>query len=144
MIDDAELIPTGKLNEHGEEYFLLRENERLAYIRRNNTWPRVRFDGAGRSKESNYKESDPYKLVWNSMKDEEQELIERTRNGILFTPGYNDMARRFLSTARHLLREARKLGRTVAGIAAFEEAQKYQRLAQATVDAHNRGTRLSR
>jgi hypothetical protein len=145
MIDEAELVATGKYNDFGEEYFLLRENERLAYINRNETWLRVRFDGtASRSRTSNYKESDPYRQVWNDMKDEESELLERTKNGILFTPGYGDMARRYMSTARYYLRLARKQDNATMASGFFDEALKYNRLAKFALEKYLYITAVSR
>lgn len=144
-IDSDELVPTGKLNEFGEEYHLLRESDKFAYINRNGVWLRTRFDGTtGRSKASNYKEADPYKQVWNDTKDEEAELIERTRNGVLFAPTYHEMAMRYKKKAQFLFYKARKLGRSVAGVAAFEEGISYCRLARHAMDQHLKSVAVSR
>lgn len=81
-------------------------------------------------------EPDPYKKVWNSVEDEESALVEWAANGTLFTPTYEELARRHESHAHYLLGKARKLGRSAAGIAAFNEAMVQVRLAKEMLARH--------
>jgi hypothetical protein len=82
------------------------------------------------------KEKDPYKKVWNSVEDEEAELLSWVKNGTLFVPTLEELARRHVSSAKYLLAKARRLGRSAAGIESFEEALIHQKFARDLFDKH--------
>lgn len=82
------------------------------------------------------KEIDPYKKVWNSVDDHESELLEWVKNGTLFVPTWEELARRHMSKARHLLAKARASGRTVEGISIFNEAMLQRNIAKNCLDHH--------
>lgn len=83
------------------------------------------------------RETDPYKKVWNAVEDEEAALLSWVRNGTLFVPTMEELARRHISTARYHLAKARRHGRSAEGLAAFEEAIIHRRLAQNMLDRHH-------
>lgn len=93
--------------------------------------------GLEKGRITNLKEKDPYKKVWNSIEDEESELLAWVKNGTLFVPTLEELARRHISTARHHLVKARRHGRSAEGLAAFEEAAIHQRLARKMLDLHH-------
>lgn len=79
---------------------------------------------------------DPYKKVWNSVEDEESDLLNAVKNGTLFEPTRAELARRHMSTARYLLKRARTLGRTVEGRMVFEEAVSHRNIAEKMLKSH--------
>lgn len=87
-------------------------------------------------KATRYRESDPYKKVWNSVEDEEAELLSWVKNGTLFIPTWAEMARRHMSAARYLLRRAREHGRSAEGISVFQEAMFHWNTAKDCLDRH--------
>jgi hypothetical protein len=82
------------------------------------------------------KETDPYKKVWNAVEDEEAVLLSWVRNGTLFVPTLEELARRHVSTAKYHLNKARIHGRSAEGLAAFEEALIQRKLAKVMLDRH--------
>ena len=80
------------------------------------------------------KERNPYKKVWNAVEDEEAALITWVKNGTLFVPTLEEMAKRHMSADRHKLSKARKLGRSAEGIEAFNEALFQRRMAKHLLD----------
>ena len=90
----------------------------------------------GSKRKTTKKETDPYKKVWNAVEDEEADLLLWNKNGTLFVPTREELAKRHMSTARHQLSKARKLGRCAAGIEAFNEALIQRKLAQTMLDGH--------
>lgn len=85
---------------------------------------------------SRIKQPDPYKKVWNTAEDEEAVLLEWVKNGTLFVPTWEDLARRHVSKAKFLLNQARKHGRTAEGHSVFKEAMFHRNMAQECVDRH--------
>jgi hypothetical protein len=83
------------------------------------------------------KDVDPYKKVWNSVEDHESDITEWVKNGTLFVPTWEELARRHMSKARHLLAKARSAGRTVEGISIFNEAILQREMAQKCLDHHH-------
>lgn len=90
------------------------------------------------------KESDPYKKVWNSVEDEEAQLLSWVKNGTLFVPTMEELARRHVSAAKYHLAKARRLGRSAEGIANFEEALLQRKFAKEMFDKHREVVRKSR
>lgn len=80
---------------------------------------------------------DPYKKVWNTVEDEEAALLSWVRNGTLFVPSLEELARRHVGSAKYLLAKARRLGRSAEAIELFEEARFHQRMAQEMFDKHH-------
>ena len=83
------------------------------------------------------KETDPYKKVWNTVEDEESILLEWVKNGTLFVPTLEELARRHVSSAKYLLNKARKLGRSAQGLEAFNDALSHQKMAKEMFDKHH-------
>lgn len=79
-------------------------------------------------------ESDPYKSTWNAVEDEEASLLSWIKNGTLFVPTREELAKRHLSVAHHQLRKARSLGRSAEGIEAFNEALFQRKMAKTLFD----------
>lgn len=82
------------------------------------------------------KESNPYKKVWNTAEDEEAILLEWVKNGTLFAPTNEELARRHMSDARFLLRKVKKLGKTTESISVFNEALFHWNMAKDYLDKH--------
>lgn len=80
---------------------------------------------------------DPYKKVWDSVEDHESVVQDWTKNGTLFVPTWEEMAYRYMSKARYLLRHVSKLGRTAEGISVFNEVLIYRNLAKKCFDQHH-------
>lgn len=91
-----------------------------------------------------HKETDPYKKVWNTVEDEEAILLSWVRNGTLFVPTLEELARRHVSTAKYLLSKARKLGRSAEGISMFEDAMFHRNMAKKMFDKHQENLVKSR
>lgn len=92
--------------------------------------------GLEKGRVTNLKEKDPYKKVWNSVEDEESALLGWIKNGTLFAPTWEELARRHISTAKYHLKKARTHGRSAEGLAAFEEATIHRTLAVTMLDKH--------
>lgn len=93
---------------------------------------------------TNKKESDPYSKVWNSVEDEEAALNSWNKNGTLFVPTMEELAKRHMSAARHQLSKARKLGRCAEGIEAFNEALFQRKMAKDMLDNNREVVRKAR
>jgi hypothetical protein len=93
---------------------------------------------------TNIKQSDPYKKVWNSVEDEEAILLAWVKNGTLFVPTNEELARRHVSKARFMLRKARQAGPSADGEGLFEEALFHQKMARELFDKHQRNLIRSR
>lgn len=87
---------------------------------------------------------DPYKKVWNTAEDEEAALLSWVKNGTLFVPTLEELARRHASTVRYLLAKARNLGRSAEGIEIFNEALFHHKMAKEMFDKHGEVVRKSR
>jgi hypothetical protein len=82
------------------------------------------------------KERDPYKKVWNSVEDEEAELLSWVKNGTLFVPTREELAKRHIAHARYLLSRARYFGRSTEGTSVFNEAMFHRRMARKLLEQH--------
>lgn len=82
------------------------------------------------------KQTDPYKKVWNAVEDEEATLLAWVKNGTLFVPTQEELARRHVSTAKYLLNKARTLGRSAEGLSVFDEAMFHRNMAKDLFDKH--------
>lgn len=93
--------------------------------------------GLEKGRVTSLKEKDPYKKVWNAVEDEEKALLSWVKNGTLFVPTLEELARRHISTAKYHLNKARRHGRSAEGLAAFEEAMIQRKLAKQMLDRHH-------
>lgn len=82
------------------------------------------------------KESDPYKKVWNSVEDEEGEILNWVKNGTMFVPTWEVLALRAVSQARFLLAKARKEESKAAGRKIFQDAMFYRNMAEKAFENH--------
>ena len=89
-------------------------------------------------------EANPYRNVWNNLRDEEADLTNQTRNGTLFIPTQLELFYRHRSTAKYWLQKARKLGRTVEGHTAFQEALFHTKMAKSSLENHRKNLLLSK
>lgn len=131
------LIATGKVNDRGEEYFLLKDdfnpagNSKFAYVKRSGSWLRARYLPHKISvRASVVKESDPYRNVWDENKEYYGE--ELSKHGSVFLPTCLELAGRHARTARFHLWRARELHAVDDRILAYEEFQeglKHRRIA---------------
>lgn len=80
------------------------------------------------------KENNPYKIVWDSVEQHETSLQDWVKNGTLFPPTMEELARRHMSQARFLLSRARDFGRTVEGYSTFYEALDHRNKAKDLLD----------
>lgn len=90
------------------------------------------------------KEIDPYKKVWNSVEDHEGDLLEMVKNGTMFVPTWEVMARRYASRSRFLLAQARKQESKAAGKKIFQDALLYRNMAEKAFEEHHRVLACSR
>lgn len=73
---------------------------------------------------------DPYKKVWNSVEDEEGELLAWVKNGTLFVPTWEVLALRYVAKSRSLLVKARNQESKAAGRKIFQDAMIYRTMAE--------------
>ena len=143
-----ELVPSGKLNDRGEEYFLQPDethvagNDKFAYVKRDSQWFRSRYLPVNKPIMTNpstvVKEADPYRQVWNNHGD--HYVDELSKVGSAFMPTYLELALRSEITARHHLRQARTLklsGHHTEAYEAFQEALSHVRISKAMVKKHH-------
>lgn len=93
---------------------------------------------------TNNRENDPYKKVWNSVEDEEGELLARVKNGTLFVPTWEELARRNVSHSRSLLAKARDQESKAAGRKIFQDAMFYRNMAEKAFEEHRKVIASSR
>lgn len=84
------------------------------------------------------KENDPYKKVWNSVEDEEGDLLSWVKNGTLFVPTWEEMALRSISHSRSLLAKARAQESRAAGRKIFQDALFYRNMAEKAFENHRK------
>lgn len=82
------------------------------------------------------KERDPYQKVWNSVEDEEGDILSWVKNGTLFVPTWEDLARRAVSHSRSLLAKARSQESKAAGRKIFQDAMFYRNMAEKAFENH--------
>lgn len=97
-----------------------------------------------KSRITNYREKDPYKKVWNSVEDEEGELLAWVKNGTLFIPTWEELARRYIAKSRSLLSQARKQESNAAGRKLFQDAMIYRNMAEKAFEEHRKVLACSR
>lgn len=89
-------------------------------------------------------ERDPYQKVWNSVEDEEGELLAWVKNGTLFVPTWEVMAHRSVSHSRSLLAQARAQESKAAARKLFQDALFYRNMAEKAFKAHRKVIACSR
>ncbi len=89
-------------------------------------------------------EKDPYKKVWNSVEDEEGELLSWVKNGTLFVPTWEELARRYVAKSRSLLSQARKQESKAAGRKLFQDAMIYRNMAEKAFEENRKVLTRSR
>lgn len=90
------------------------------------------------------KEKNPYAKTWNSVEDEEGELLAKVKNGTLFVPTWEELGKRHVSHSRSLLAKARNQESKAAGRKIFEDALVYRNLAAKCFEEHRKVISLSR
>lgn len=142
-----ELVPSGKLNDRGEEYFLLPDemhvagNDKFAYVKRDGQWFRSRYLPVTKPIMTNpstvVKEADPYRQVWNNHGEHYGE--ELSKSGSAFMPTYLELGLRSKVTARYYLRQSRRFkdsGDHSLAERTFQEALSHVRISKAMVAKH--------
>lgn len=86
----------------------------------------------------------PYTKVWDTVEESESDIQKSLNNGTLFAPSYEELGKRSASSCRYYLRQARKLGNTIEGREAFEEALYHHRMADAMFKMRDKVNRVSR
>lgn len=87
---------------------------------------------------THHREQDPYRKVWNTVEDEEGELLSWVRNGTLFVPTWEEIGLRCVSHSKALLKKAREQESKAAGRKLFKDAMIYRNLAEKSFEENRK------